>query len=472
MAGITRGRVNEETMSKPSLPPSKQLAYAIGQLGWSTLINIIGLELVYIYLPPSNAGLPQLITDATFLVVLNAITLIAAFGRLWDAVTDPLIASWSDRSKHPQGRRIPFLFWGALPAAIACWAMFVAPVREVSSANLWWLLAMQVVFYLFLTVYVTPYFALLPEMGRNANERLNLSTWISITYALGIIVAAQTPLLAGLLGPALGITDKLTSLQYAIGLLAIIAALCMYMPVIFIKEKDYCESTPIDVPLFEALKTTFANVNFRFYVVADFAYFTALAIINTGLLYYITVLLGQHEALVAGLLAITVIVSFLFYPAVNILAKKVGKKILVSLAFFGMCLIFFGVFFLGRLPLDNVTQAYILVICYALPLAFLGVLPNAVLSDIAEHDAQQTGRRQEGMFFAARTLMQKFGQTFGILIFAGLTTFGKDPGNDLGIRLSGIAGFVLCFAAGVIFLRYNEARLLAEMKDGSVGASQ
>jgi GPH family glycoside/pentoside/hexuronide:cation symporter len=68
--------------------------------------------------------------------------------------------------------------------------------------------------------------------------------------------------------------------------------------------------------------------------------------------------------------------------------------------------------------------------------------------------------------------MQKFGQTFGILIFAGLTTFGKDPGNDLGIRLSGIAGFVLCFAAGVIFLRYNEARLLAEMKDGSVGAGQ
>ena len=47
-------------MSKPSLPPAKQLAYAVGQLGWSTLINIIGLELVYVYLPPSNAGLPQL----------------------------------------------------------------------------------------------------------------------------------------------------------------------------------------------------------------------------------------------------------------------------------------------------------------------------------------------------------------------------------------------------------------------------
>ena len=43
--------------AKRSLPFRKQIAYAVGQLGWSTLVNIIGLELAYFYLTPSTAGL-------------------------------------------------------------------------------------------------------------------------------------------------------------------------------------------------------------------------------------------------------------------------------------------------------------------------------------------------------------------------------------------------------------------------------
>jgi len=46
-----------------------------------------------------------------------------------------------------------------------------------------------------------------------------------------------------------------------------------------------------------------------------------------------------------------------------------------------------------------------------------------------------------------------------------LTTLGKDPGDDLGIRLSGIVGFALCLIAGFIFMRYDEKKLLAEMEE-------
>ena len=451
--------------AKRTLPFSKQIAYAVGQLGWSTLVNIIGLELVYFYLPPSNAGLPTLITTVVFLGVLNAITLIAASGRLWDAITDPLIASFSDRSKHPKGRRIPFMKWGALPAAVFAVLMFIPLRQEISGLNIVWLLIAQLGFYLALTVYVTPFFALLPELGHTANERLNLSTWISVTYALGIILAAQTPLLADVLQNALGLADRITGLQYAIALLAIIATVLMYVPVFAIDEREYCEAVPSEVPMMQALRRTFANVNFRFYVVADFAYFTSLTIIQTGLLFYVTVLLYQGEALVGTLLTLMVVVSFVFYPVVNVLAKRTGKKVLIIVSFVVMAVVFLGVFFMGRLPLPEAAQAYGVILLYAVPLAFVGVLPNAVLADIAEHDGLKSGVKQEGMYFAARTLMQKFGQTFGILIFAALTTLGKDPGDDLGIRLSGVAGFVLCFVAAAIFTRYNERKLLSELKE-------
>ena len=441
-----------------TLPLSKQLAYAVGQLGWSTLVNIVGVALVFFYLPPDTSDLPDLITTATFFGFLNAITLIAASGRLLDAVTDPWIAGMSDRSRNPQGRRVPFMTRGALPAAVFLVLMFLPPSTTESGWNIAWVAVTQALFYIFLTVYVTPYFALLPEMGHTPRERLNLSTWISITFALGIILAGLTPAIAEAIEGAFG-TSPLRSFQMAVAALAAIALVCMYVPVVVLDEKRYSAGTPSSIPLGQAVRATFANSSFRKFVVSDFAYFTGLTIVQTGLLFYVTVLLEQEEELVATLLAVLVIVSFLFYPLVNLLARKLGKKPLMVAAFVWMAIVFLGVPLLGKLSFAPAAQGYLLILLLAIPLAFLGVLPNAVLADIAEYDARKTGEQREGMFFAARTLMQKFGQTFGVVSFAMLTTLGRDVGDDLGVRLSGLVGFTLCVVAGVVFSRYDEARI-------------
>ena len=445
-----------------SLPQPKKIAYAIGQFGWSTLVNIIGLQLVYFYIPPKDSGIKIFITQITFLAVLNVITIISSLGRLWDAITDPLIANISDRWKGKSGRRVPFLRVGALFTGIFCLLMFLPIVPKENFWNIIWLFLMQTLFYLFLTIYVTPFFALLPELGHNSNERLILSTYISITYALGIMIAGQTNLIANIISSIFKITDKVLSLQIAIGFLCAISMILMFVPVIFIDEKRYCESVPSDIPLFKAFKKTFKNREFIFYIIADFSYFMGLTIIMTGLLYYITVLLKLPDSLMAILLPIMVLLSFVCYPLVALLAKRFGKKIFVVIAFLWMSSIFFAIFFLGKMPLSEMLQAYLLIILYSIPLSFLGILPNAILADIAEYDAKITGVKQEGMFFAARTLMQKFGQTLGIFVFAMLTTFGKDIGNDLGIRLSGIVGFILCLVAGISFLGYNEKKVMSE----------
>ncbi len=448
-----------------NLSPGRQIAYAMGQFGWSIIINIVSLQLVYFYIPPENAGLPIFISQAVFFVVLNTITLIAASGRLLDAVTDPLIANISDRWKGKNGRRIPFLKAGSIPAALFCLLIFVPVVQQESFTNIIWLFFMQALFYVFLTMYVTPFFALLPELGHTAAQRLNLSTWISITYALGIMAASQVTTVSSLISSIAGITDKVLSLQLSIAAFCVLAVILMFIPVIFINENEYCDSKPSDVPLFQAIEKTFKNKSFIFYVTADFSYFMGLTIIMTGLLYYITVLLGLQDTLMGSLLPLMIIISFVFYPLVNILAKLVGKKILITLSFFMMSITFFSVYFLGKFPVNNTLQAYLLVITYSLPLSFLSILPNAVLADIAEHDALTSGVRQEGMFFAARTLMQKFGQTFGVLVFAALTSFGKDVGDDLGIRISGLVGFALCIFAGSFFLKYNEKKILKETSE-------
>ena len=98
----------------------------------------------------------------------------------------------------------------------------------------------------------------------------------------------------------------------------------------------------------------------------------------------------------------------------------------------------------------------ILVVFASFPLAALGILPNAILADIAQKDTEETGENHEGMFFAVKYLFVKLGQTLGIAVFAMLTIYGKDPENDFGLRLNGVVGFVLCIFALLFFSRFKE----------------
>ena len=292
------------------LPASRQFAYALGQLGWSSLSGLVSIQLVYFYIPPldpvsGETVFPIFVTQDSFAVILNVITLLATAGRLWDAVTDPLIASWSDRLRHSRGRRIPCLAIGTLPAALFCALLFVPVVPERSGWNIAWLALMQTLFYLFLTVYCTPYFALIPELGHTAQERLNLSTWIAITFALGTIVGSSAPAIGGLFG-----LDALLGLQVGVGVVCVLAAVCMAVPVLAISERRYCAAEPSAEPFWSSLKACARNKYFRPYCAADFAFFFANSLIATGMPYYLTVLLRLPLEALTPVLGGIVAVSF------------------------------------------------------------------------------------------------------------------------------------------------------------------
>lgn len=130
------------------------------------------------------------------------------------------------------------------------------------------------------------------------------------------------------------------------------------------------------------------------------------------------------------------------------------------LSFLAMVLVFACIFNLGRFPFPLFIQGLMLMIVFGIPDSFLGILPNTVIADIANEDTKRTGQNNEGMYFGMRALFQKFGQTLGIMVFAMLTLYGKDPGNDLGLRLSGIVGAVLCFSAALVYTQYREPKTM------------
>src|SRR5450631_3711448 len=107
-------------MDRPQFPFRLQVVYRFGMLGWSILVNVIGVMLLYFYLPPSNSGLVSLIPSFVILGVFNLPAIITSAGRLFDAFYDPLIGAFSDRTKSKMGRRIPFMLVSVLPALIFC----------------------------------------------------------------------------------------------------------------------------------------------------------------------------------------------------------------------------------------------------------------------------------------------------------------------------------------------------------------
>ncbi len=442
------------------LPFSKKIIYAIGQLGWAICINVINFQLVYFYLPPEDAGLPNFITTVVFLGILNVVTLVLASGRLFDAITDPFIASLSDNWKSKLGRRIPFMRIGAIPTALFMVLLFYPPIAGISATNIIWLIIIQLLFYFSLTVYLTPFFALIPELGHDADQRLSIATWLSITYALGMMIGSLVPNIADLFANMFEISGRVQAIQAGLIFLGVLAAIFMLLPAFFIDEKRYTKPAEKSVPMREALRRCFQNESFKYYVVAELAYFMAIAIVMAGLLYYVTVLMELEESMSGVLFPIMVVLSFIGYPFVYSLAKKYGKKRFVVWAFLFMFVLFLGIYFIGKYPVPVMVQAYAMVVGLAIPISFLGVLPNAILADIAKKDAEVTGVAQEGMYFAARTLMQKLGQTLGVFTFAALTSLGNSIGDDLGIRLSALIGSVLCLFAGIYFRKYNEEAVL------------
>jgi GPH family glycoside/pentoside/hexuronide:cation symporter len=433
--------------------------------GWSILINIVSVMLIYIYLPPNNAGLSTLIPPVIYAGIFSILALIAAGGRLFDAVTDPLIAWLSDRSKNKKGRRVPFMRVGWVPAVVFCVAVFL-PLRLYESPyNIASLLVTLTLFYLSLTIYFIPYNALMPELAPSGREKVMLSTWLSLAYVIGMIIAAQTPLLASWMEHLFHLEERIHSFQLSIGILALIAAVFLYLPVASINEAACCPGKPAQVSFRESLGQTLRNYDFRLFLFADFSYFLAVAIIASGMLYYLRVLLDLEEAMGSKVLGLMIVVSLLFYPLVLHVSKFVQKKVLVSSALVFMGIVFLVIFFLGRMPLPPKTQIYLFALLASLPVAILGILPYAIIAELAQLDSLKTGLRKEGMYFAVRNFFYKLGMTAGIMLFTVLTIWGKDPGNDLGIRLNGLVGFVFCVIAGLTFLLFREKKIQREIAD-------
>ncbi len=447
-----------------SLTKGKMWCYAIGQLGWSIISGLIGSWLVYFYQPNEVAkaeGMISLIPEGRVIFgVLTIIGLITAGGRIFDAITDPLIGNWSDKCRHPLGRRIPFLKYSAIPLGLIFVLVFCAPVNHVSAINTIWLFLFVAAYYFTITCYCTPYTSLLAELTHTQDEKLKLSMCISLTFIVGTAIGYTAPVIWGtFIGGGMG---RIPAMRLTFIILAVLATIFMLVPVFTIKENDYCEIKPGNSTMMSSLLKTFKNPDFRVFVIQDIIYWFGLTMFQTGLPFFVTSLLQFDESWSTIMFVGLTAMSLLVYPFVTKLNHRFGKKKLVIAAFVGFLLTFGFTGICGpRLGLNIYVQAVLIVVLGAFPQAIFGICPQAMVADIAQSDEVTTGENRSGMFYAARTFAMKCGQSIAMLVFTSLATIGA--GNGTGYRVVAIVAAACCALGGIFMGLFNEKRVLEKI---------
>lgn len=462
----------------PKLPMSLKIAYALGQFGWSFSTYAVFNLINFFYFPAESHGkvlFPPFIIQTVFFGFVTAIGGIVAFGRLFDAFIDPLIANLSDKATSHWGRRRFFMIIGVLPTPLLGFLIFTPPVFGEAVGNIIWFAVTSFLFYISFAMYTIPYTALLSELGHDSKERLQLSTMIGVTWAAGfasgnLIYAIQEPLQTLLLTqgvhPALIATR---AFQTSVGLFSLIGFFFMLLPIIFINEKKYCDPTPTHLSTIDAVKATVANRNFVTFVGADFIYWLALTFVQSGVSYYVTILLDLPTKFTSTVLTVMFVASFVFFWPTTVLATRYGKKPILIVGFIMFAAVFttFGIYGWFGTGGDH-RIAWISAGLAAIPMAIFTILPNATIADIAEQHAQDTGEHQAGMFFATRTLTMKAAAAVAALIFPTVLALGKSSDNPTGIRMTAVIAMALCIVGFVIMTRFKEP---SDESDGGDGNS-
>jgi len=434
------------------LPRFNRLVYASGSLGGNVIARSKDLWLIYFYAPPADA-------DITPRIPILVLGLLFTVARLIEALDDPLIGWWSDRTRSRWGRRIPFVVLATPFYGVFFVLLWMPPVAGESVANALYFLVMLEAFHLFSTLSGGPFESLLPEIAVTSKGRVSIVTW---QVFFGTVGAAVALVGSGIIRDAFGFQAMAISM-------AVMGMAARYIALSGAWRHVRLDVEPAQVNPIEAIRSTFTNRPFLFFLPTFILFNMAISMMTAALPFWSGAVLmgglpsdiakveaanpatlrlfglefGVAEGTVVALLtAAAIIVVLLCLPLVYRMSLRRGKAWVYSTAMLigGVYLPFIA--FMGFLPgIDKLLQAVFFVALMGLPMAAVFTFPNAIMADIIDYDELKTGMRREAIYYGSQATLEKIASALFPLILASLLVLGSTAANPLGVRLVGpVAG--------------------------------
>lgn len=362
---------------------------------------------------------------------------------VFDAVSDPLVGYWSDNFRSKWGRRHPFMYAAALPVAFSYFLLWNPP--ELSQTGLFlYLTCLAVLIRTFITFYETPSSALIPELSTDYDERTSLQSYrLFFGWSGGSIMSVV--MFGALLTGPLGMLDREAYATYGIISSVLIFAAIMVSALgthsrIPLLHRPVATGERYSVTrIFREMIETLSEKSFLalFFATVLFAIATGLSAALAFLILRYFWGFGEFQIFIwTCTVFFSALLGFLLAPwATRRLGKKRATIALGLLAFTiqpaPVLLRLAGLMPENGDPLLFPLVLGINVIDLALIIAVQAV-SYSMIADLVESNQLRTGRRSEGVYYAAMTFTRKVTQGIGVAaagVILSLIAFpeGADP---------------------------------------------
>lgn len=407
----TRNRpFNREIMSQQHhlTPPEDRVPFfqKFGY-GMGASITVVAVNAVPILMPVYHVDLLK--------ISPVLIGFIAFLPRFWDAITDPIVGNISDNTRSRYGRRLPYIFIGGIIVGISFAMLFLVPEAWSQWFMFSYLLAISLVFYTGITLFMVPHGALGLEMSDDYHERNRIFAYFAFFGNVAGFILPTIYFLANrsfFSGPVQGMKVVCS----IFGLLFFISALIC---VLLCKEKkqELVEKQE-KINLWESFLTTCKNHTFVMLVVAFCLVILGFHIVNgfNSLIMIYYVFSGDKDAASKYMMYngwIWSAVSLLGIPLMPTISRLIGKNRTVITAF--------AVIAIGNLAkIYCYNQAYpwltfFPTICLSFGMVICFSIVYSMTADVCDEDELKTGTRREGMYFAIYGWWTKLIMSFAAL---------------------------------------------------------
>ena len=362
-------------------------------------------------------------------VPVSVLAVVLMLGRLFDAVSDPIVGFLSDQAYRKTGSRKSFVVAGGVIFTISAYFFFVpfGWVDKQDSVSGAYLLFWLIAFYIGWTMFEVPHLAWGSELMKDAKESSKVFSVRAFSIASGSLLFFAVPLLP--VFQTQDITPETLRVTVLIGAVMMMVSLtfCVRLPSEFENQNSHPQ------------KVGSAQLSVREYgrlLLGNFPFLLLLAgfiFVGFGIGMWFALIfiyadsylgIGESYASIFLLSAIASIGSIALWFK---LARTIGNAKALAL---GMSMIVVGVLAIGFQSPNSSSLLAIFLAVSAVKwgLAALNVIVPSMVSEIIDYGALKFGAKRPAIYYSAYTFMGKANMAFGGAAgLALVAAFGYDP---------------------------------------------
>jgi Na+/melibiose symporter-like transporter len=401
--------VTDVGLQAPKVDTGTKLFYGFGSIAVG--IKDSGFKSLLLIYYNQVIGLPAGKVAAAIMIAL-----------VLDSILDPIIGQVSDNWRSRWGRRHPFMYAAALPSALSFLLLWFPPTDWSETALLGYLIVSAVILRSFITVYEIPSAALVSELTTDYDQRTSLMSFRYYFFFTGGLLLTLLTFRVFLQPDAEFPVGQLNPHGYQ--KYGLVAATLMFLSIVISTAGTHRHipnlRKPIERPRPPLLQTlremyeTIAHRSFLMLTVAGVCKSMSIGISGALGIYISTYFWSLDSSEIAILTLDSLFSAVLAATLTRPISQRFGKR--------NTCMVFYiGAFLVGTAPLvlrhfglyfENDSSLLVpALFVNGLVFSAFGmsstILASSMIADVVEDSERRTGRRSEGLFFSAGSLISK-----------------------------------------------------------------